>query len=77
MSCTTDQKAAPKASLPLVKLGIAYQELKRWDEAEAAYRAAIKNDVQAVHAYNNLAWLLAERKIKLDEALKLAQNATR
>lgn len=69
-------KAAPKASLPLVKLGIAYQELKRWDEAEAAYRAAIKNDVQAVHAYNNLAWLLAERKIKLDEALKLAQNAT-
>lgn len=43
--------------------------------AEQAYRAAIERDASNATALNNVAWLLAERKSSLDEALSFARRA--
>ncbi len=43
--------------------------------AEAAYRETVKRDQGNAMALNNLAWLLAERKANLDEALSFAKQA--
>lgn len=51
------------------------ERLKRLDEAEAAYRDALKIDPSSQLLLNNLAALLASRKIKLDEAHSLATRA--
>ncbi len=43
--------------------------------AEQAYRAAIERDASNATALNNVAWLLADRKANLDEALSFARRA--
>ena len=48
-----------------------------FDEAVARYRALIAADANNVVAHNNLAYLLAERKKQLAEALPLAERAFR
>lgn len=69
--------AAPKAAVPQLRLGMLLQALKRPDEAEIAYLAAIAADPNLAAAYNNLAWMSAERGRRLDEALKWAQQAVK
>lgn len=64
---------APGSVLPQLKRALALEQLKRPDEAEAAYRDALRLEAGHVLVSNNLAYLLARRKLKLDEALNLAQ----
>jgi tetratricopeptide (TPR) repeat protein len=56
-------------------LGVAYEAAGRFDEAERAYLDAVARDPLLYGAYNNLAFMCAQRKVKLDEALKWAQRA--
>ena len=67
---------APGSAVPIAKRAQALERLKRPDEAEAAYREAIKLEPTHTLVLNNLAFLLASRKQRLDEALGLAQRAT-
>jgi len=69
--------AAPKLAAPQMKLGMLLQQLQRPDEAETAYLAAIATDENLAVAYNNLAWMAAERRVRLDDALKWAQRAVK
>jgi len=56
-------------------LGQAYQQLGQFDRAEENYRRALAINDKDVASLNNLAWLLAEQRKKLDEALPLAVKA--
>ena len=65
-------KANPALAL---KLGVGYENLDRPIEAEKQYRALIDMAPGYFVGYNQLAWLLAKRGVKLDEALMLARQA--
>jgi|GEM_PF-759159 len=65
----------PKFAGAQIKLGMVHQVLQDWNQAMIAYRATIQLDPNQPFAYNNLAWLLVERKGNLDDALALAQKA--
>jgi tetratricopeptide (TPR) repeat protein len=67
--------AAPKDATAQFRLGTLLQALQRPDEAETAYLAALAADPKLASAYNNLAWISAERGRRLDDALKWAQQA--
>lgn len=68
-------KLAPTmAEIPL-RLGLYYQQEKQWPEAYAAYENAIRLNDKLVIAYNNLAWIAAERKERLDDAERWAARA--
>jgi tetratricopeptide (TPR) repeat protein len=69
--------AAPKLAGPQMKLGMLLQQLQRPTEAETAYLAAVAIDQNLAVAYNNLAWMAAERRARLDDALKWAQRAVK
>jgi tetratricopeptide (TPR) repeat protein len=69
--------AAPKLAAPQMKLGMLLQQLQRPTEAETAYLAAAAIDPNLAVAYNNLAWMAAERRARLDDALKWAQRAVK
>jgi len=69
-------RQVPASSAVRVKLGLTFHLARRWNEAEAAYVEAIRLDAKAADAYNNLAWLLVERGMRLDEAVKWAEKAT-
>jgi len=56
-------------------LGNLYFNQKRYDEAEANFKKAIKKDIKLADAYNNLAWLYLIRNINLDEAEELVKKA--
>ena len=68
-------KADPQLVDPHVRLGMIYQQRKQWTEAEASYLAAIKLDARHAVAYNNLAWMAAERKVELNDGLAWARKA--
>jgi len=68
---------APHLGLAQVKLGMTWQAKGRAAEAEKAYLNAIALDPGQAVGFNNLAWLAAERKGNLDQALKWAQRATK
>lgn len=68
--------ASVKDPVPvLFRLGVAYEAAGRFDEAERAYLDAVTRDPLLYGAYNNLAFMCAQRKIKLNEALTWAQKA--
>jgi tetratricopeptide (TPR) repeat protein len=58
-----------------VSMGMIHQRHSRWAEAERAYLAAVKIEPKAAVAYNNLAWMAADRKLNLTKALEWAQKA--
>ncbi len=62
-------------SLALVKAGMLHQSAGRIPDAEQAYLRAIERNPQEAIAYNNLAWMAAERKARLDDALDWANRA--
>ena len=66
---------APKFALAHLKSGTVYEAQARPEEAEKAYLAAIDADPKQYIAYNNLAWMVAERKTRLDDALVWAKKA--
>ncbi len=68
-------RLAPKMPDIPLKLGMLYQQAQQWSEAYAAYEATLKLSDQSALAYNNLAWMAADRKERLDEALRWANKA--
>jgi len=68
-------KVAPKLAAAHFKMGMAYQSKSKWQDAESAYLATIDADPKMFGAYNNLAWMAANRKEKLDDALRWIKKA--
>jgi tetratricopeptide (TPR) repeat protein len=59
----------------LFRIGVANQAAGRWEEAERAYVEAVSREPRLFGAYNNLAFMSANRKVNLDQALAWAQKA--
>ena len=72
-------KADRVAATPAIrfKLGVLCESTGRLDEAEAHYRSHLAAHPDFYVALNQLAWLLARRETKLDEALQLATRANK
>ena len=68
-------KISPTFALAQVKIGMIYESNKDITEAERAYLAALEIDPAQVIAYNNLAWIAAEKGTNLDKALTWAKKA--
>jgi len=58
------------------RVAMAEQSLKRLGAAEQDYHRAAELDPKLAVAYNNFAFLAANQRIDLDEALRFAQKAT-
>lgn len=69
-------KLDAKSADPFVKMGMAYQQMNMRKEAYDAYLSALRLDPKQILALNNLAWMSAEYKERLDEGLKWAKQAT-
>jgi len=69
------RKANPKLADPQIEIGMLYQRQKRWAEAERAYKAAIDLDPKSAVAYNNAAWMWADRKTNSATAVEWARKA--
>ena len=57
------------------KLGLALQAQQKWDQSEQSYLKAVKEDPRMFAAYNNLAAIAAQRRVRLDDALVWAGKA--
>jgi len=68
-------KATRKPAIAYFKLGTVLEGQQRWADAEQAYLAAVKDDPLMFAAYNNLAFMAAARKERLDDALVWAKKA--
>lgn len=69
-------KAAPESSAQAqLRLGSIFEAQQKWQEAEQAYRAAIKQSPKIIVAYNNLAFMYANRGVQIDEAKRLIAKA--
>ncbi len=70
-------KTAPRSIEPLMALGLLQGQAQRFEEARQTYQAALKLDPDNVEALNNLAFLTAETGGNLEEALKMATEASK
>lgn len=61
-------QSARESDIAQLKLGMAYQGMGRMDAASKAYKEAIRINPELALAYNNLAWMAAERQQDLDQA---------
>lgn len=68
-------KQDPRSVEGSLKSAVIHERHQRPVEVEQAYRIAIERAPGNPIAYNNLAWLLAEEKARLDESLTLAKKA--
>lgn len=68
---------APESGQVHASVGMVHLQAGRIEPAETAFLNAIRLDSGQADAYNNLAWLAAEKRIKanLDDALAWAQKA--
>lgn len=57
------------------RMGVALQGAQRWSDAEKAYLEAVKYEPRMFGAYNNLAFMAASRKERLNDALAWANKA--
>jgi Flp pilus assembly protein TadD len=73
---TKARDLAPKVIEPLLLLGSAQVQSQRFEEAKQNYRAVLKLDAGNLEALNNLAFLTADTGGNLEEALKLATEAS-
>ena len=69
------QEKDPKRSVGFTNIGMVHQRRAQWAEAEKAYLSAIRVEPTNAVALNNLAWMAADRKVKLTEALAWATKA--
>jgi tetratricopeptide (TPR) repeat protein len=65
----------PKEVKSLMMKGIICSELKRYDEARAAYEKGLEANPNLLIALNNLAYLIAEVQNRVDEAYPFAKRA--
>jgi tetratricopeptide (TPR) repeat protein len=66
---------APRLAAAHLRLGTAYQRHRRLPEAEKSFAKALELAPDNLLALNNLAWISAERKNNLDQALEWAKKA--
>jgi tetratricopeptide (TPR) repeat protein len=69
------EELAPNNPEPAFRIGMLHQEARAFKEAYEAYGRAIRIEPKLVLAYNNLAWMAATRRERLDEALAWIQKA--
>ena len=72
------QRAArllPQSVVPHLQRARALERMEKFAEAEVAYREGLKVGPNDPRLANNLAYLLANRRLRLDEALSLAKQA--
>lgn len=69
------KEASRKLPVAYLYLGNVYFQKNDYDEAERHYKKAIKKDPANADAYNNLAWLYYTKRMRLDEAERLALKA--
>lgn len=55
--------------------GAMYERMKKYDEAEAEFRKLLKMNPRHASALNYLGYMLADREVRLEEALQLIQRA--
>jgi tetratricopeptide (TPR) repeat protein len=67
--------ALPDHALPRLKMAAIQEKLKRYEDAERNYLEAIKLDPKSAFAYNNVAYMSAQRGQNLDKALDWAKRA--
>jgi tetratricopeptide (TPR) repeat protein len=65
----------PKNTELLTELSLVCEKLKRFDEMEALLRQLMALAPEEAHAFNALGYSLADRNIRLEEALKLIEKA--
>ncbi len=65
----------PQSVVPHLQRARALERMEKFAEAEAAYREGLKIGPSDPRLANNLAYLLANRRLRLDEALSLARQA--
>jgi uncharacterized protein (TIGR03790 family) len=70
-------EAEPRLTIANLRLAALYETRAEYDKAIAQYHAALVVDPENLIALNNLAYALAERQQKPQEALALAQKAYR
>jgi tetratricopeptide (TPR) repeat protein len=70
------QKHDPKHSSGYTSIGMVHQRNQQWADAELAYLLAVAVEPGNARAYNNLAWMAAERKADLPQAVAWAVKAT-
>ncbi|TAG00414.1 MAG: hypothetical protein EAZ44_09425 [Cytophagia bacterium] len=59
-----------------IRLGDTYNALQRYTEADKSFQEALKIDENNAFALNSYSYYLANRKEKLDEAMKMASKLT-
>ncbi|MPZ17128.1 MAG: tetratricopeptide repeat protein [Luteitalea sp.] len=59
------------------QLGAIYHEARRYDEAERAFRAVLEIDPRHAPTLNDLGYMFADRGVRLNEAVKLLQQAVK
>ena len=69
------QRKDPKRAVGSLAIGMVHQRHQRWVQAEQAYLAALKIEPAHAVAYNNLAWMAADRKVNTTQALAWARKA--
>jgi tetratricopeptide (TPR) repeat protein len=76
---TVDKVArlAPRSIEPLMALGRLQEQAQRFEDARQTYRAALELDADNVQVLNNLAFVTAETGGNLEEALKMATEASK
>ncbi len=60
---------------PHMGKALLYHQIGKWDLSEAEYRQVLKLDPENALALNNYAYMLAERNVRLGEALDMAKKA--
>ncbi len=65
----------PKAGIVKFKIGLVYLVSGRQEEARRAFTEAVQLDPGNADAWNNLAWIAAEKRTDLDHALEWARKA--
>ncbi len=65
----------PQSVVPHLQRARALERMEKFAEAEAAYLEGLKIGPSDPRLANNLAYLLANRRLRLDEALSLARQA--
>ncbi len=59
----------------LIKLGLLYESQQAYEDAEEVYNTIISVSPDLFIGYNQLAWLYAQRAVKLDKALELVAKS--
>ncbi len=68
-------EAAPVRWWLLYSRGITYEQMNKWDEAEADFRAALELNPNNPSVLNYLGYSLVDRGMKYDEALGMIETA--